>query len=141
MSLWLPGMLGLALLAMATISHASAQTAPVIGYIDGKNLRIEYREAVLDGEYDAVMAELVGRKPDMVLAANVAATVAASKATSTIPIVMLAVFDPIGIGVVKTLERPGTNVTGTTTYAPQLVGERRGYSNALCPISTKSRWS
>jgi putative tryptophan/tyrosine transport system substrate-binding protein len=156
MSLWLRGMLGLALLAMATISHASAQTAPIIGYvaaknadpkrlevfrqglaelgyIEGKNLRIEYREAVLDGEYDAAMAELVGRKPDMILAANVAATVAASKATSTIPIVMLAVFDPIGIGVVKTLERPGTNVTGTTTYAPQLTGERLRILKRIVP--------
>jgi putative ABC transport system substrate-binding protein len=79
------------------------------------------------------MAELVGRKPDMILAANVAATVAASKATSTIPIVMLAVFDPIGIGVVKTLERPGTNVTGTTTYAPQLIGERLRILKRIVP--------
>jgi class 3 adenylate cyclase len=47
----------------------------------------------------------------------VAATRAAAKATKTIPIVMLAVFDPVGIGVVKSLERPGTNVTGTTMYA------------------------
>jgi putative ABC transport system substrate-binding protein len=79
------------------------------------------------------MAELVGRKPDMILAANVAATVAAAKATSTIPIVMLAVFDPIGIGVVKTLERPGTNVTGTTTYAPQLIGERLRILKRIVP--------
>jgi putative tryptophan/tyrosine transport system substrate-binding protein len=156
MSLWRSGMLGLALLAMAATSDASAQTVPVIGYvaaknadpkrlevfrqglaelgyIEGKNLRIEHREAVLDGEYEAVMAELVGRKPDMILAANVAATVAASKATSTIPIVMLAVFDPIGIGVVKTLERPGTNVTGTTTYAPQLIGERLRILKRIVP--------
>jgi putative tryptophan/tyrosine transport system substrate-binding protein len=156
MSLWRPGMIGLALLAMATISHASAQTVPVIGYvaaknadpkrlevfrqglaelgyIEGKNLRIEHREAVLDREYDSVMAELVGRKPDIILAANVAATVAASKATSTIPIVMLAVFDPIGIGVVKTLDRPGTNVTGTTTYSPQLIGERLRILKRIVP--------
>jgi putative tryptophan/tyrosine transport system substrate-binding protein len=156
MSPWRPGILGLALLAMAATSHASAQTVPVIGYvaaknadpkrlevfgqglaelgyIEGKNLRIEHREAVVDEEYDAVMAELVGRKPDMILAANVAATVAAAKATSTIPIVMLAVFDPIGIGVVKTLERPGTNVTGTTTYAPQLIGERLRILKRIVP--------
>jgi putative ABC transport system substrate-binding protein len=149
-------MLGLTLLVMAATSPASAQTAPMIGYVaaknadpkrlevlrqgltelgyvEGKNLRIEHREAVLDGEYDAVMAELVGRKPDMILAANVAATVAASKATSTIPIVMLAVFDPIGIGVVKTLERPGANVTGTTTYAPQLIGERLRILKRIVP--------
>jgi putative ABC transport system substrate-binding protein len=156
MSLWRPGMLGLVLLAMATTSDASAQTVPIIGYvaaknanpkrleafrqglaelgyIEGKNLHIEHREAVLDGEYDAVMEELVGRKLDMILAANVAATVAASKATSTIPIVMLAVFDPVGIGVVKSLERPGTNVTGTTMYAPQLIGERLRILKRIVP--------
>lgn len=156
MSLRRPGMLGLALLAIAATSDASAQTVPVIGYvaaknanpkrlevfrqglaelgcIEGKNLRIEQREAALDGEYDAVMEELVGRKLDMILTANVAATVAASKATSTIPIVMLAVFDPIGIGVVKTLERPGTNVTGTTMYAPQLIGERLRVLKRIVP--------
>jgi len=156
MSLLRPGMLALALLVMAATSHALGQTVPVIGYVaaknadakrfevfrqgltelgyvEGNNLRIEHREAVLDGEYDAVMAELVGRKPDLILAANVAATVAASKATSTIPIVMLAVFDPIGIGVVKTLERPGTNVTGTTAYAPQLIGERLRILKRIMP--------
>jgi len=156
MSLLRPGMLALALLVMAATSHALGQTVPVIGYVaaknadakrfevfrqgltelgyvEGHNLRIEHREAVLDGEYDAVMAELVGRKPDLILAANVAATVAASKATSTIPIVMLAVFDPIGIGVVKTLERPGTNVTGTTAYAPQLIGERLRILKRIMP--------
>jgi putative ABC transport system substrate-binding protein len=95
-----------------------------LGYIEGKTIRIEYREAVLDAEYHNVMAELVARKVDMILAANVAATVAAAKATTSIPVVMLAVFDPVGVGVVKSLERPGTNVTGTTMYAPQLIGQR-----------------
>ena len=146
MSFWRTGMLGLAVLAVGQISETAAQTSPVmgyvaaknadpkrlevfkqglaeLGYIEGKNIRIEYREAVLDAEYDGVMADLVDRKVDMILAANVAATRAAT-ATKTIPIVMMAVFDPVGIGVVKSLERPGTNITGTTTYAPQLIGER-----------------
>src|SRR5262249_28171929 len=79
------------------------------------------------------MAELVKQKVDMILAANVAATVAAAKATSIIPIVMLAVFDPVGIGVVKSLERPGTNVTGTTMYAPKLVGERLRVLKRIVP--------
>lgn len=70
------------------------------------------------------MTDLVDRKVNLILAANVVATRAAAEAMKTIPIVMLAVFDPVGIGVVKSLERPGTNVTGTTVYAPQLVGER-----------------
>jgi putative ABC transport system substrate-binding protein len=149
-------MLVLALLATAEISDASAQTMPVmgyvaaknanpkrfeafkqglaeLGYVEGKNLTIEYREALLDGEYDGLMANLVGQKVDMILAANVAATVAAAKATSNTPIVMLAVFDPIGIGVVKSLERPGTNVTGTTLYAPQLIGERLRMLKRIVP--------
>jgi putative ABC transport system substrate-binding protein len=145
---------------MAATSDSLAQTVPVmgyvaaknanpkrleafrqglaeLGYIEGKNLLIEYREAVLDGDYDGVMSDLVGRKVDMILAANVAATVAAAKATSTIPIVMLAVFDPVGIGVVKNLERPGTNVTGTTMYAPELVGERLRILKVIVPTLDK----
>jgi putative tryptophan/tyrosine transport system substrate-binding protein len=104
-----------------------------LGYVDGKNIRIEYREAVLDAEYHGVVGELVNLKVDIILAANVAATVAAAKATSSIPIVMLAVFDPVGIGVVKSLERPGTNVTGTTMYTPQLIGERLRILKRIVP--------
>src|SRR5215469_12516227 len=160
MSHWRTGMLGLVLLAMVATSHTPAQTVPVMGYVsaknanpkrlevfkqalaefgyvEGKNIRIEYRDAVLDGEYDGVMADLVARRVDLIFAANVAATVAAAKATNTIPIVMLAVFDPIGIGVVKSLERPGTNVTGTTAYAPQLVGERLQMLKRIVPTVDK----
>jgi putative ABC transport system substrate-binding protein len=140
-------MLALALLAIPYGTDGAAQTIPVmgyvaakdanpkrldvfkqglteLGYVEGKNIRIEYCEAVLDAEYHAVMAELVNQKVDIILAANVAATVAAAKATNTIPVVMMAVFDPVGVGVVKSLEHPRTNVTGTTMYAPQLIGER-----------------
>lgn len=140
-------MLALALLAIPYGTDGAAQTIPVmgyvaaknanpkrldvfkqglteLGYVEGKNIRIEYREAVLDAEYHAVMAELVNQKVDIILAANVAATVAAAKATNSIPVVMMAVFDPVGVGVVKSLEHPRTNVTGTTMYAPQLIGER-----------------
>jgi len=104
-----------------------------LGLIEGRNVRLEYREAVLDSEYDGVMAELVNRKVDVILAANVAATRAAARLTKTIPIVMMAVFDPVGIGVVVSLERPGTNVTGTTMYAPQLIGERLRILKRLYP--------
>jgi putative ABC transport system substrate-binding protein len=132
MSFWQrTGMLGVALLAALHVSDGVAQTVPVMGYVaaknvnperlaifkkgltdfgyvEGKNILIEYRDAVLDAEYHGLMAELVNRKVNIVAAANVAATVAAFKATNTIPIVMLAVNDPVGVGVVKSLERPGT---------------------------------
>jgi putative ABC transport system substrate-binding protein len=148
MSFWQrTGMLSLALLAALYASDGTAQTMPVIGYVaaknvnperltifnkglmdlgyvEGKNIRIEYRDAVLDAEYNDVMADLANRKVNIIVAANVAAAVAAAKATNTIPVVMLAVNDPVGVGVVRSLERPATNVTGTTTYSPQLIGER-----------------
>jgi putative ABC transport system substrate-binding protein len=104
-----------------------------LGYIDDKNVRIVYREAVLDSEYHAVMLDLVASKVTIILAANVASAIAAAKATTSIPIVMLAVFDPIGVGLVKRLERPGTNVTGTTMYAPQLIGERLRILKRVAP--------
>jgi len=153
-------MLGLALLTIVQVAETNAQTIPVmgyvaaknanlkrleifkkglaeLGYVEGKNIRINYREAVLDAEYNGVMTELVDRKIDIIAAANVAATRAAAKATKTIPIVMLAVFDPVGIGVVKSLERPSTNVTGTTAYAPQLVGERLQMLKRIVPTVDK----
>ena len=161
MSFWRTGMLALAVLAVGQISETAAQTLPVLGYvaaknadpkrlevfkqglaelgyIEGRNILIEYREAVLDAEYHGVMADLVDRKIDMILAANVAATRAAARATKTIPIVMLAVFDPLGIGVVKSLERPSTNVTGTTMYAPQLIGERLEILRRIVPNLDKA---
>jgi putative ABC transport system substrate-binding protein len=156
MSFYRAGILGLALLTIAQVAETNAQTVPVmgyvaaknanpkrlevfkkglaeLGYIERKNIRIDYREPVLDAEYNDEMVNLVDRKVDMILAANVAATRAAAKATKTIPIVMLAVFDPVGIGVVKSLERPGTNVTGTTMYAPQLIGERLRMLKRIVP--------
>jgi putative ABC transport system substrate-binding protein len=104
-----------------------------LGYVDGKNIRIDYREGVLDADYHAVMAEFVGRKVNIILAANAPAAVAAAKATSSIPIVMLAVNDPVGLGLVKSLDHPDTNVTGTTMYAPQLIGERLRILKSIIP--------
>jgi putative ABC transport system substrate-binding protein len=149
-------LLGASLLLFSPISASVAQPVPVLGYVaaknadpkrldafrqgltelgyvEGKNIRIEYREAVLDDEYRSVMTELVASKIDIIAAANVAAAVAAAKSTSAVPIVMLAVNDPVGVGLVKSLERPGTNVTGTTMYAPQLIGERLRILSRLVP--------
>ena len=169
MSFWQrTGMLGVALLAALHVSDGIAQTGPVmgyvaaknvnperlaifkkgltdLGYVEGKNIRIEYRDAVLDTEYHGVMADLANRKVTIIVAANVAATVAAAKATDTIPVVMLAVNDPVGVGVVKSLERPGTNVTGTTGYAPQLIGERLRILKSIVAVpgtpSYQHRWA
>lgn len=104
-----------------------------LGYSEGKNIRIDYREGVLDADYQQLMTEFVAAKVKIILAANAPAAVAAGRATSTIPIVLLAVNDPVGLGLVKSLERPDTNVTGTTMYAPQLIGERLRILKTIIP--------
>jgi putative ABC transport system substrate-binding protein len=112
---------------------AFTQGLTEFGYLDGRDIRIEYREGVLDPDYIGVMADFVDHKASVILAANAPAAVAAAKATSSIPIVMLAVNDPVGLGLVKSLDCPGTNVTGTTMYAPQLIGERLRILKSMIP--------
>ena len=107
------------------------------GYVVGQDILIEHRSARLDAEYAAVMNDLVAQRVAVILAANAPAAVAAAKTTRTIPIVMAAVNDPVGLGLVKSLERPGTNVTGTTNYAPQLIGERLRILKQIVPSLKK----
>jgi putative ABC transport system substrate-binding protein len=89
------------------------------GWIDGKNLIIDYRSAEGRAEHlPQLAAELVTLKPDLLVGAGPQAAVALKSSTATIPIVFLGVFDPIGIGLVQSLSRPGGNITGFATYAP-----------------------
>ena len=104
-----------------------------LGYVDGKTFRIDYREGVLDADYHAGDGGIRGRKVNIILAANAPAAVAAAKATSGVPIVMLAVNDPVGLGLVESLDHPGTNVTGTTMYAPQLIGSGSEIFKSMIP--------
>ena len=89
-----------------------------LGWIDGQNIAIEYRWA--EGDVDrlpALAADLVGRRVDLIVAPAASAAMAAKKATGSIPIVMMFPTDPVELGLVASLSRPGGNVTGTT-YAP-----------------------
>lgn len=95
-----------------------------LGYMEGRNLTIEFRLADQPTDYPTLMAGLVADRVDIILAGNAAAAIAAKQATRTIPIVMAAVNDPVGLAVVNSLDRPGSNITGTTIFAPQLVAER-----------------
>lgn len=91
-----------------------------LGYREGHNLVVERRFA--EGRFDrlsALAAELVALRPDVLFAAGSQAALAASKATTTIPIVFVAVSDPVGIGIVKALRRPGTNATGLSNQAEE----------------------
>ncbi len=88
------------------------------GWIEGKNLLVEYRYTQPTDRYPALAAELTALSPDLVVAAGPQAAVALKSATATIPIVFVAVFDPVELGLVQSLSRPGGNMTGLATYAP-----------------------
>src|SRR5687768_6332972 len=96
-----------------------------LGYQEGKNIVIEYRYA--EGEPDLIRkhaAELVRLKVGIILTAGPGPTRAAKAATSTIPIVMAQDNDPVGDRFVASLARPGGNITGLSTFAPELGGKR-----------------
>jgi len=96
-----------------------------LGYVEGKHIIIEWRSA--DGKNDrlpALAAELVRLKVDIIVTAGPTQTRAAKAATSTIPIVMTNDGNPVSDGFVATLARPGGNITGLATLAPELSGKR-----------------
>jgi ABC-type uncharacterized transport system substrate-binding protein len=95
------------------------------GYVDGKNIEINTQSLV--DRYDRLAEaadKLVNQKVDIIVSYGSTATLAATKATSTIPIVMVAGGDPVKLGVVATLSKPGGNVTGVTFLSLELVGKR-----------------
>ena len=87
-----------------------------LGWIVGQNLSIEYRWAEGDlARLPALVDELVRLRPDLMVAGNNQAAIAMKQATAVIPIVAPNLFDPIGLGLVASLARPGGNVTGITS--------------------------
>jgi len=96
-----------------------------LGYIEEKNIRIEYR--YIEGKLDRVpslVAELVQLKVDVLVVGSLVAIRAAKDATKTIPIVMMIVDDPVALGIVDSLARPGGNITGFTRLTRELSGKR-----------------
>jgi putative ABC transport system substrate-binding protein len=95
-----------------------------LGLVEGKNIVIEYRWA--EGEYDrlpSLAAELVRTNVDVILAGGAPAVQAAKRATTSIPIVMLRVGDPVGSGFVASLSRPGRNITGLSNILVEVAGK------------------
>jgi putative tryptophan/tyrosine transport system substrate-binding protein len=96
-----------------------------LGYVEGKNVAMEYRYA--DGQLDRLpqlAADLVGLKVDVIVVSGTRAAVAAKQATSTIPIVLAGVGDPVQAGLVSSLLHPGSNVTGVSRLSPDFIGKR-----------------
>ena len=102
------------------------------GWIDGRNLIIEYRFAQSQDHLPALAAELVALSPDLLIAIGPQAAVALKSATATIPIVFVAVADPVGIGLVQSLSRPGGNITGLATLVPGVHQQRDRNTKGNC---------
>jgi len=120
------GYLGNSSLALeGDLVDAFRQGLRELGYIEGRNIVIEYRWA--DGRYDRfpeLVSDLVRIKADVIVTAGTPGALAAKQATKTIPIVMMVAGDAVGTGLVASLARPGGNVTGSTTIVQELEGKR-----------------
>jgi putative ABC transport system substrate-binding protein len=104
------------------------------GYIQGQNLSLECRWT--EGQDDrapSLAAELVSLKPDLMVANGTVQVRAAKQATTTIPIVMTGVLDPVGRGLVSSLARPGGNVTGLTDTLAEMEGKRLQFLKEIAP--------
>jgi putative ABC transport system substrate-binding protein len=104
------------------------------GWVDGKNITIEYRYA--EGRRDrlpALIADLIQLKVEIIVTNVTVDTLAAKTATTEIPIVMLAVGDPVAVGIVKSLGRPGGNITGLSQMTPDLTGKRMELLKEIVP--------
>ncbi len=95
------------------------------GYIEGQNIRIEYRWGDgMEGRLPAQMTEAVGLNPDLIVTGGTPGVQAAKNATASIPIVMTNSPDAVRDGLVASLARPGGNVTGMSIFSPELIGKR-----------------
>jgi ABC-type uncharacterized transport system substrate-binding protein len=109
-----------------------------LGYVEGRNVVIEYRDA--EGKIErlpALAVELVALKVDVIVTASTVAALAAKQATRTLPVVFAVAADPVTEGLVTSLARPGGNVTGLSNLAPELVGKRLELLKQIVPGVTR----
>ena len=109
-----------------------------VGYVEGENVTITYRFA--EDQYDRLpelAVELVRRRVTVIAASATAAAPAAKGATTTIPIAFIAAEDPVGLGLVASLARPGGNLTGTNFFSGELTAERLDLLRELLPRAVR----
>ena len=105
-----------------------------LGYVDGQSINIDYLSAEGHGErFPALAAECLRRKADIIAVSTTPAAQAAKNATRTIPIIMIALGDPVGTGLVDSLAQPGRNVTGMSMMVPEVAAKRLGLLKEAVP--------
>src|SRR6516164_6997290 len=120
--------------AQSQWTAAFVQRMRELGWTEGRNLAIEYRWAEGHTERLTGLAnELVRLKVDVILTHNTPPQLAAKQVTSTIPIVFATAGDPVGTGIVASLARPGGNITGLSSEAPDTASKRLGFLRELVP--------
>ena len=120
--------------AQSTRTDAFRQGLRDLGYMEGKNITIEWRYAEGKSDvYSTLAAELVRLKVDIIITGGTNITRAAKEATATIPIVMAQDNDPLGNGFVTSLSRPGGNITGLSNFSPELSGKRLELLKEIVP--------
>ena len=132
------GVLAVSFSASSPMAETFRQAVRELGYAEGRNILIEWRYA--GGRYDllpGLAAELVGRKVDVIVTESTVATLAAKKAGATIPIVMALAADPVGSGLVRSLARPGGNITGLSMMLPELAAKRLELLKELVPRAAR----
>ena len=108
------------------------------GYVEGKNVVYDARYA--EGRFDRLpqlARELIALSPDALLVATTPAATVAKAATSTLPIVIVAVADPVGTGLVQSIPKPGGNITGITNITAELTGKRLEIIKEIVPAATR----
>src|SRR6266568_7018488 len=118
--------------------EAFLEAMRTLGYVEGQNLSMEYRAA--EGHYErlpALAVELVRLPVDVLLVVSTPAALALKQATTTIPIVMMGGGDPVGSGLVASIARPGGNITGLSTLAPELVGKQLEFLKNVLPTVSR----
>ena len=109
-----------------------------LGYVEGQNIAFEYRSAEGDPDRLAAAATDLARLPvDVIATYGTPATSAAKRATTTIPIVMIAIGDPARVGLVASLAHPGGNVTGNSNQGPELAAKRLQLFRLAFPATSR----
>src|SRR5215467_2687520 len=124
--------------AASPLLEAFRQRLRELGWVEGKNIAFEHRfgEGKEVERLKELAAELVKIKVDVIVARATSGALAAKEATSTIPIVMTSGGDPVDAGIIKSLAQPGGNITGVTSFSPELITKRLEVLKDIVPKLT-----